>query len=96
MSKIQIIGNTKFPKQKIEKQVVNLVNNRLVIIKEEIQSALDELSFFEKKYDMNSKDFLNKFSKGELGDDEELLIWKASIKILEKLNSEQELLQETM
>jgi hypothetical protein len=34
-----------------------------------------EMKIFEKKYSMNWKDFLNKFEKGELGDDRIWFDW---------------------
>lgn len=96
MSKIQITGDTSFDKNLIEKQLINLVNTRLIEIKDEISSVKLDIEYFEKKYQMKSDEFVNKFTEDKFGDDEDYFIWKGSISILENLIREQNILRETL
>ncbi len=40
----------------------------------------DKLSRFEDKYDMTTEEFVEKFEKGELGDDQDFFEWFAAFK----------------
>ena len=43
--------------------------------KEKMSNIEIDLKNFEKKYNLTSKDFYKKFESGEIGDDEDYIIW---------------------
>ena len=96
MSKVKITGETSSDKNKIEKTINDLIKGRLLTIKSELQSIDDDLNSFSLKYNMNRKEFLTKFDKGLLGDDEDFFTWKGNIKIKRALIEEQDLLREAL
>ena len=60
----------------------------------ELLEIENELSFFTKKYSLDEEEFLDKFNKGTLGDDEDYFVWEGSINIKRKLLEEQKMLSE--
>lgn len=49
--------------------------------RKELESLKGELRAYETKYNMTSKDFYNKFTKGLLGDDADYFEWSAIYKM---------------
>ena len=80
-------------------EIYPLVNDAIATEKRLIQAAikrtkriLDEL---EKKYDMPSQDFYEKYQKGEMGDSPDMIDWSGEYKILLKLKTDLKHLEET-
>lgn len=94
MSKVKIIGETSTNKEILQEKVTDLIKERLVTIKKELIDIEAELVFYSKKYSLNEKDFLEQFSNGSLGDDEDFFIWEGTINIKQKLITEQKMLSE--
>lgn len=55
------------------------------IIKGKLEKYKEKLNSFEEKYDMDTKEFIQKFEAGELGDDEKWFDWKFAYKAHERL-----------
>jgi hypothetical protein len=96
MSKIEIRGETHLPKEKISRQVENLVKERLHSIKEKIRNLDSNLDFFRRTYGLSDDEFMEAFQNGTLGDEEDYFAWKGSIQVLRALVEEQELLREAI
>ncbi len=75
---------------------VSISKNALPIIKESVEREIimmeskialieKEISSIEKKYNMSSKSFIEKFEKGELGDEQDYFGWWGLIEGLKKL-----------
>ena len=67
---------------KAEKEYINLTLKKMIevelsIVKKEIQNIKNKLKDLEKKNNMSSKEFFNKFTNGELGDKREFIKWYA-------------------
>ncbi len=82
--------------------VIKLENDEALIVKESLELERNimklsmreyakEIKVFEKKHKMKTKEFIEKFNSGELGDEGEwfdwLFIYKASQHIKERLNT---------
>ncbi len=93
MSKISIIGNVEYPKEQIIQLIIDLVKDRLFTIKDEIKTMKIDLNHFKSKYNLSNEKFQEKYSNENLGDEEDYFIWESSIKILEKLRNENQLLR---
>ena len=94
MSKVKVVGDTSIDKRILEEVIADLIKERLVMIKKELLEIENELSFFTKKYSLDEEEFLDKFNKGTLGDDEDYFVWEGSINIKRKLLEEQKMLSE--
>ncbi|MBW8050021.1 MAG: hypothetical protein FVQ77_06720 [Cytophagales bacterium] len=68
--------------QGIIKHKINELKNGIVNIKIDLQQ-------FEEKYNLSTEDFYNKFINGELGDEEDFLIWSGIYEM--QLRNEKEL-----
>ncbi len=90
------MGETSIEKEKIEKQITELIKGRLRIIKRDLASIEGEINYFSKKYTLTNEDFLSKFEGGTLGDDEDYFIWKGVINMKNALLEEQTLLREAL
>ena len=55
----------------------------------EIQKSEAKLEAFEKKYAMPTVQFMEKYIKGELGDEEEIMTWAGEYQILKKIEERQ-------
>ena len=93
MSKISIIGNVEYPKEQIIQLIIDLIKNRLLTIKDEIRTIKIDLNHFTNKYNLSNKEFKEKYHNENLGDEEDYFIWESSIKLLEKLRKEKQLLK---
>ena len=96
LSKINIIGKTTYPKDQITKGILNIVKGRLMAIKEELLSIEKDLTSLRGRYNLDDKDFLQKFNNGELGDNEDFFVWEGSLRLFEKLKSEESILREVL
>lgn len=94
MSKVKIIGDTTTDKVLLEEKVLDLIKARLNAIKTELNEIEKDNSFFQKKYKLSTKEFLEKFNDGSLGDDEDFFVWEGSLNVKNKLLEEQRLLSE--
>jgi len=93
MSKISISGNIEYPKEQITQQIIDLIKGRLLTIKDEIKSIEIDLNHFKNKYNLSNEEFLKKYQYENLGDEEEYFVWESSIKLLDKLRKENQLLK---
>ena len=96
MSKIEITGETKFSKERISKELDKLVKDRLHTLKQKIKEVVQDLEYYRRKYELSDENFLLAFANGELGDDEDYFLWKASVNVLQSLEEEQQVLQEVL
>ncbi|MHA1855112.1 MAG: hypothetical protein ACTSYY_03630 [Promethearchaeota archaeon] len=93
MSKISISGNIEYSKEQITQQIIDLIKGRLLTIKEEMKSIENDLTHFKNKYNLSNKEFLTKFQNENLGDKEDYFVWESSVKLLDKLRKEYQLLK---
>lgn len=96
VSKIDIIGKTTYPKDQITRGILNLIKGRLMAIKEELVSIEKDLTYFRGRYNLDDKEFLQKFNSGELGDHEDFFVWEGSLRLYEKLKDEESILREVV
>lgn len=60
----------------------NIIEYETSQLKNGIVNILIDLKKFEKKYQIASKDFYQKFESGEVGDDEDYMIWAGIYEML--------------
>ena len=68
-------------------RILNIEYRRLQL---ELRMVEERIKRFEKKYGMSSSEFLERYSRGELGDEEEFLEWYGELKFLERIHRELE------
>ena len=80
-------------------EIYPLVNDAIATEKRIIQAAIKRtksiLEKLEKKYDMSSHAFYEKYQKGEMGDSPDMIDWSGEYKILLKLEKDLKHLEET-
>lgn len=75
---------------------VSLAKEEVSIVKESLQRELilseskvnllkEEIKGFEKKYEMSSEEFMEKFERGELGDDQNYFEWWGLLRGIKKI-----------
>jgi len=68
-------------------RVLNTEYKRLQL---ELKITEEKIKRFEERYGMNSSEFLKRYTRGELGDEEEFMEWYGELKFLEKIREELE------
>jgi hypothetical protein len=53
----------------------DIINHRISELKKGIVNKGIDLQKFEEKYNLSSEEFYRKFGNGELGDDEDFMVW---------------------
>jgi len=96
VAKINIMGKTTHPKEKITEEIMNIIRGRLMAIKEELISIEKDLTDFRSRYNLNDDNFLQKFNNGELGDNEDFFLWEGSLRLFDKLKTEESVLRDVL
>ncbi len=68
-------------------RILNIEYKRLQL---ELRIVEEKIKRFEEKYGMSSSEFLERYSRGELGDEEGFMEWYGEIKFLERIHRELE------
>ena len=68
-------------------RVLNTEYRRLQL---ELKITKEKIKRFEEKYSMTSSEFLERYTRGELGDKEEYMEWYGELKFLERIHEELE------
>jgi hypothetical protein len=96
MSKIEITGSTSLPKEILTHHLLDLVQGRLMTIREEKSGIIHDIEFYQKKFGFSNETFLEKWQMGQLGDDQDFFVWESSLSLLKKLNEEEVILREIL
>ncbi len=75
--KSQLTHGLEFENKYILSTINKMLRVELGMIRREIKKFEDFLIDFEKRYNMSSEEFYEKFNAGELGDDREYMRWYA-------------------
>jgi hypothetical protein len=70
------------------------IERELKILTAKLEEFKKEIEKWESKYKMSSKDFYEKFERGELGDDEEYFSWWAAVQAYNSISARVETLKE--
>ncbi len=68
-------------------RVLNTEYKRLQL---ELEITEERIKRFEDKYGMSSSEFMERYTRGELGDKEEYMEWYGELKFLERIRNELE------
>lgn len=68
-----------------EKVVQDSIEREIKIVEAKLERYEEKLRHFEKKHDMDSKEFIEQFEAGELGDDQKWFEWKFAYNAYERL-----------
>jgi hypothetical protein len=83
---------------KIHEEAVDIVKSGLAIEENILKMSLDEytsdLESFERKYKMSSKEFIQKFESGDLGDDAEWFDFLFAYRAYEHVRKKLKLIEE--
>lgn len=73
----------------IDMAIDKLLNRERLRLREHLTTLRDQLAEFEKRYDMSTEAFCERFERGELGDDMDFMEWAATRDML--INTERHL-----
>jgi len=71
----------------------NSLERELKIIEYSIEKTMEKLKSFEKKYNMSSEEFYEKFERGELEDSQEFMLWASEYEALKVLKKDKEIIE---
>ena len=78
----------------LDRRAINLLtrvlNGEYKRLQLELRTTEEKIKRFEEKYSMSSNEFLERYTRGELGDEEEFIEWYGELKFLEKIRKELE------
>jgi len=80
----------------VESAVVKTIQHRVEEINHESRKVLESIEYFQRRYGLKTREFYEKFLKGELGDDMDFFEWKACKEIYDELRKERGLLLEAV
>jgi len=69
------------------------VSRELSIVEGKLDRFSERLEVFESDYGMSSREFIEQFESGELGDDEDFFEWKAVYQSVQRLRDRKERLE---
>lgn len=75
--KFQLSHGLEIEKKYIAATINKMLKVELGMVKKEIEQVMGSLIDFEKRYNMSSDEFYEKFNAGKLGDDREFIKWYA-------------------
>ncbi len=79
---------------KLDKTAIDLLTRVLTAEYRRLQLELriteEKIKRFENKYGMSSSEFLERYARGELGDEEEFMEWYGELRFLERIRKELE------
>ena len=94
MAKVDVVGVTKRPKERVMQAVQKAVEARLTELKASIEKVGKSLKDFETKHKMSTEIFYKKYSSGQLEENLDFMEWRACKEILDDLLEEKALLEE--
>lgn len=95
MAKLEVVG-TEIPEEEVKRIIVNSLNMRLIEVEKTLSKLQSRMAEFETRYGMSSKEFLEKYEKGLLGDDLDFFEWEACLTIRTRISREREALKEVL
>jgi len=96
MAKVEIVGDTRLPREEVRIAVASAVKSRLGEIDESIERLEKSLKGYEANYNVSTLEFIKKYTVGELPENLDYMEWKASKEILDDLLGERALLGEVV
>ncbi len=74
----------------------NALERELGILKISMDNTEKKLKYLENRYNMDSKQFYERFDKGETGDSQEIMLWAAEYEALQRVKEEHQRLQKIL
>jgi hypothetical protein len=96
MAKVEIVGETKLPREDVKMAVASAVRARWGEVEESTARLERSISGFEAAYHMSTEEFLRRYSSGVLGENVDFMEWRACKEILDDLLAEKALLGEIL
>jgi hypothetical protein len=76
--------------------VQNALERELGILKMSMDNTEKKLKYLENRYKMDSKQFYERFDRGEMGDSQEIMLWAAEYEALQRVKEEYQRLQNVL
>ena len=93
-AKVEIVGDTKRPKDAVKKAVARAIERRLSEVEKSITRLRSSLKDFEAEHNLTTESFYEKHLAGELEENIDYMEWRACKEILDDLMGERALLEE--
>ena len=90
------IENTRMPEKQVKEAVLKALKIRIEKINQKLIPIHENMLRFQSKYGLKNQEFHEKYVKGELGDDMDLMEWKVSLEIYDELQEEKRALLEAI
>ncbi|MCK4662426.1 MAG: hypothetical protein KAT68_06155 [Bacteroidales bacterium] len=68
--------------------IYNALKRELEILKININNTIEKLKIFENKHNISSKKFYQKFSDGQMGDSQDIMLWASEFEALSEITTE--------
>ncbi len=83
-----IIKDTVMPEDLVKDVVIKVLKARIGEINQKLEDLDGSMDYFKRKYGMETEEFYQKFTGGEVGDEMDFFEWKASWEIFSELKWE--------
>jgi hypothetical protein len=94
MAKVEIVGETRLPRDDVRQAVASAVKARLAEVEGSIDRLSRSLRGFEAEYSMSTGVFVERYLAGGLGENLDFMEWRACKELLADLVGEKALLEE--
>lgn len=83
-----IIKDTAMPEYLVKDMVIKALKARIGEINQKLEDLGGSMDYFKRKYGMETEEFYQKFTGGEIGEEMDFFEWKASWEIFKELKME--------
>ncbi len=94
MTTLTIHSTNRSIKQTASKLIKNALQREQELLKMGLEKTLKNLSKFEKKYNMSSKQFFKDYQNGRIDDRNDYVDWAGECQIYESLNAQMKVIKE--
>ncbi|MBI2183855.1 MAG: hypothetical protein HYU39_02730 [Thaumarchaeota archaeon] len=98
MSRVEIVGRTRYPKEELRQLILGQLQARRVELDTQLRGLNGTLRRLRRKYKVNWEIFQERFEQGKLPEDADLdyVDWKAASRLLPELERQRDQLKEVL
>jgi len=94
MTQISISSSTAQKKENVNTLLHHALHREQSVLKRSLEKTLEQLSFFEKKYNTSSKDFFRQYQAGTTDDSDDTIDWAGEYQMYLSIKEQVENLEE--
>jgi hypothetical protein len=93
---VLVVKDTVIPEDLVKDVVIKALKARIGEINQKLEDLAGSMDYFKRKYGMETEEFYQKFTGGEIGDEMDFFEWKSSWEIFNELKREKKALIEAI